>query len=75
MGEDDEQVPDPAGKDRRTPTINVSASLGEAGHETKELGYEGVADEGAVLQEAGRKDAVETIDDALDAVSLPCTPD
>ena len=74
--DDDERISDRSGKVRKTPTIDVSASLGEAGHETRDLGFEGVPDEGAVLREAGhRENEVETIDDALDAVSLPYTPD
>jgi len=32
------------------PKIDLNAALGEAGHEVKDLGYEGVADTGKVVE-------------------------
>jgi hypothetical protein len=50
------------------PIVDVSAALGEAGHEVKDLGYEGVPDEGAVLKQAGPHDPSVDVDDALDVI-------
>ena len=38
---------------RVRPLIDVSPALGEAGHETELLGYEGIADTAPVLRDAG----------------------
>jgi hypothetical protein len=46
------------------PAINVSAALGEAGHEVEELGYDGIADTGGVTKhdEQSELDAQHEID-------------
>jgi hypothetical protein len=51
------------------PVVDVSAALGEAGHEVEDLGYEGVPDEGSVLREAGAHDQTVDVVDALDAIA------
>lgn len=38
--------------DGEHPEIDLSASIGEAGHEVEDLGYEDVADTGKVLEES-----------------------
>ena len=63
-------------KTTKHPRIDVSAALGEAGHEVEELGFEGIADTGPVLREAGDGDRhPEDVDDALDAVTMPYPSD
>ena len=52
------------------PKIDVSAALGEAGHEVEELGFEGVPDTGPVLRGAGDQEQTEDVDDALDAATM-----
>ena len=60
----------------KRPRIDVSAALGEAGHEVEELGFEGIADTGPLLREAGDGEAaVEDLDDALDAATMPYPSD
>ncbi len=44
---------DAGGARRDRPLIDVSPALGEAGHETELLGYEGIADTAPVLRDAG----------------------
>jgi hypothetical protein len=39
-------------RDDEHPGIDLSQSLGEAGHEVEDLGYEGVADTGKVVHES-----------------------
>jgi hypothetical protein len=51
MGTTEDPSIEPA--DERTPIVDVSAALGEAGHESEVLGYEDVEDSGPVLQDAG----------------------
>jgi hypothetical protein len=41
------------GARRDRPLIDVGPALGEAGHETELLGYEGIADTAPVLRDAG----------------------
>jgi hypothetical protein len=43
-------------EDPTPPLIDVSPALGEAGHESELLGWDGVEDTGAVLQDAGAVD-------------------
>ena len=43
----------PGAPRRDRPLIDVSPALGEAGHETELLGYEGIADTAPVLRDAG----------------------
>ena len=63
-------------EDPKHPKIDVSAALGEAGHEVEELGFEGIADTGPLLREAGDgKTPAEDLDDALDAVTMPYPSD
>jgi hypothetical protein len=50
------------------PVIDVSAALGEAGHEVEDLGYEDVPDAGPLLQEAGAAEAHRDVNDALDVI-------
>jgi hypothetical protein len=50
------------------PVIDVTAALGEAGHEVADLGYEGIPDDGAVLQDAGAPELHRDVDDALDVI-------
>jgi hypothetical protein len=46
-------TPDEDGTDRpATPVVDVSAALGEAGHEVHDLGFDGVADSAPVLHHA-----------------------
>ena len=50
------------------PVIDVTAALGEAGHEVADLGYEGIPDDGAVLKDAGSADPIVDVDTALDVI-------
>jgi hypothetical protein len=38
-----------AAKEDRIPRIDVTAALGEAGHEVEDLGYEGIPDDGPLV--------------------------
>ncbi len=51
------------------PVVDVSAALGEAGHEVAELGFESLPDDGPVLRKAGDTDARPDIDDILDVAT------
>jgi hypothetical protein len=49
-----ERVPDERdepGDHHEHPKIDVSAALGEAGHEVEQLGFEGVPDSGPVIED------------------------
>ena len=50
------------------PIVDVSAALGEAGHEVEELGFEGVPDSGAVIVEPSA--AHGDVDDAADVAAV-----
>jgi hypothetical protein len=57
------------------PVVDLSAALGEAGHEVEDLGYEGVPDKGDVLKDAGEQESELDVEGALDAVTEVCPPD
>jgi hypothetical protein len=40
---------EPEAEPDETPRIDLSAALGEAGHEVEELGYEGIPDDGPLV--------------------------
>ncbi|HEX2783418.1 MAG TPA: hypothetical protein VHN36_07510 [Ilumatobacteraceae bacterium] len=46
----------PENEAEQRPKIDLSAALGEAGHEVQELGYEGVPDTGPTLEDCGDDD-------------------
>jgi hypothetical protein len=60
------------------PKINFASALGEAGHEVAELGFEGVPDDGPLLEHVEDRDAPDDeVVDALDKAvgGLPDPPD
>jgi hypothetical protein len=67
-------APEGAAKDRNA-VVDVSGALGAAGHEVEEQGYEGVPDDGALLQEAGAAETHRDVVDTLDAIAEECPSD
>jgi hypothetical protein len=61
MPDSDQDLPAKA-----TPNITFASALGEAGHEVAELGFEGVPDDGPLLEQAESGDASE--DEMIDAL-------
>ena len=58
-----EQQGDPPEESHR-PNIDVTKALHEAGHETKDLGFDGVADSGPVEDDAESIEEAERTEDA-----------
>lgn len=50
---------------RDRPLIDVSPALGEAGHETELLGYEGIEDTAPVLRDAGAADDPRDVEEQI----------
>lgn len=55
--------------------IDVTAALGEAGHEVEDLGYEEVPDSGPVIEEHDDKDRAPRLEAALDIAATNFPPD
>ena len=55
---------DESAEDAHHPKVDVSKSLHSAGHETKDLGFEGLADTGPIERNA---EAIEEEEEALEA--------
>jgi hypothetical protein len=66
---------DGAAAPQQARVVDVSGAIGEAGHEVKDLGYEGLPDDGAVLEEAGAAETHRDVVDTLDAIAEECPPD
>ncbi len=54
--------PDPVERSDDRPKIDISAAIGEGGHEVEQLGYEGVPDTGPILEEPDTSHADEEME-------------
>jgi hypothetical protein len=64
---------DPAQGGDERPVIDVTDALGEGGHEVEQLGYEGVADTGAVIKKPEESPCDEETE--IDRVAAEFPPD
>ncbi|MFA5884040.1 MAG: hypothetical protein WDA60_09350 [Acidimicrobiia bacterium] len=63
---------DPAAPEPKRPRVDVSPALHEAGNEVKDLGYEGIPDDGPVVHPEAAGDVLE---DPLDFVNVQLPSD
>ena len=60
-------------RDDERPKIDISAAIGEGGQEVEQLGYEGIADTGPLLEEPDESQDDEEIE--IDRVANEFPPD